>query len=264
MYGLLLDSIQKFLREKYGERYWANIRRRAKLKNHWFVTHEVYSDSVMHDLVQAAAQELGEERDTVMMMFGEYFVETIGRYGYARLLRVLGRDMRDFLNGLDDLHEYLRFSYPKMGPPSFQCENETPSGMLLHYTSKRKGYLCYVIGQLKTVAKIYDKEVEITVKLENVTDRETHIVLDLHFDNREMLLQKTSSMDGMSFQVDSDTFLSIFPFCIIFKEDLVIQRVGGKMMEVLPSIMGQNLADCFVLRKPQFGKLTWRTVSCCG
>ena len=41
MYGLLLDAIQKFLREKYGESYWVNIRRRAKLSNHWFVTHEV-------------------------------------------------------------------------------------------------------------------------------------------------------------------------------------------------------------------------------
>ena len=55
MYGLLLDSIQKFLHETYGARYWANIRRRAKLKNQWFVTHEVYSDSVMNDLVEAAA-----------------------------------------------------------------------------------------------------------------------------------------------------------------------------------------------------------------
>ncbi len=41
MYGLLLDAIQKFIREKYGENYWINIRRRAKLSNHWFVTHEV-------------------------------------------------------------------------------------------------------------------------------------------------------------------------------------------------------------------------------
>ena len=59
MYGLLLDSIQKFLRESYGERYWANIRRRAKLKNHWFVTHDIYPDSVLSDLVEAAA--LGEQ-----------------------------------------------------------------------------------------------------------------------------------------------------------------------------------------------------------
>ena len=41
MYGLLLDTIQKFIREKYGENYWVSIRRRAKLSNHWFVTHEV-------------------------------------------------------------------------------------------------------------------------------------------------------------------------------------------------------------------------------
>ena len=41
MYGLLLDAIQKFLREKYGESYWVNIRRRANLTNHWFVSHEV-------------------------------------------------------------------------------------------------------------------------------------------------------------------------------------------------------------------------------
>ena len=52
--------------------------------------------------------------------------------------------MRDFLNGLDNLHEYLRFSYPKMKPPSFFVENETKSGLTLHYRTRRKGYLHYV------------------------------------------------------------------------------------------------------------------------
>ena len=56
---------------------------------------------------------------------GEKFVGFVGTYGYDRILRVLGRHMRDFLNGLDNLHEYLRFSYPKLKPPSFFCENET-------------------------------------------------------------------------------------------------------------------------------------------
>ncbi len=60
-------------------------------------------------------------------------------------MRVLGRNLRDFLNGLDNLHEYLRFSYPKLKPPSFFCEEETKDGLLLHYR-----YLLYevkVIGQ---------------------------------------------------------------------------------------------------------------------
>ncbi len=136
-----------------------------------------------------------------MRMFGEYFAHTVGRYGYARLLRVLGRDLRDFLNGLDDLHEYLRFSYPKMRPPSFLCAKETPEGMLLHYTTKRRGYLSYVIGQLQTVGIIYGKQLEISIVSEEKKGEEMHVVLDLHFDNREILRQRVPNTCGMDFQV---------------------------------------------------------------
>ena len=61
------------------------------------------------------------------------FDSFLGQYGYDRILRVLGRHLRDFLNGLDNLHEYLRFSYPKLKPPSFFCEHETREGLTLHY-----------------------------------------------------------------------------------------------------------------------------------
>ena len=264
MYGLLLDSIQKFLREKYGERYWENIRRRAKLKNHWFVTHEVYSDSVMKDLVEAAAAELGEDQDTVMRMFGRYFAENIGRYGYARLLRVLGRDMRDFLNGLDDLHEYLRFSYPKMRPPSFICESETPAGMILHYTTQRRGYLNYVIGQLETIGTIYGKMIKVSILSEEVQNTGTHIVLDLQFDNREVLAQRHLSAQSINFTIAGNIFLGIFPFCLIFDQQLMVAQVGNRLDEVLPGIIGKHFNDLFTLRRPQFGggsNLTWDAVS---
>ncbi|CAG5128641.1 unnamed protein product [Candidula unifasciata] len=57
-----------------------------------------------------------------MDSFGVEFVNFVGQFGYDRILKVLGRHMRDFLNGLDNLHEYLRFSYPKLKPPSFFLE----------------------------------------------------------------------------------------------------------------------------------------------
>ena len=57
----------------------------------------------------------------------------LGQYGYDRIMRVLGRNLRDFLNGLDNLHEYLRFSNPHLKPPSFFCEHETKQGLILHY-----------------------------------------------------------------------------------------------------------------------------------
>jgi guanylate cyclase len=260
MYGLLLDSIQKFLREKYGEHYWVVIRRRAKLTNHWFVTHEVYSDSVMSDLVNAAAATLGEDRDHVMKMFGEYFVQTIGRYGYARLLRILGRDMRDFLNGLDDLHEYLRFSYPKMRPPSFFCEGETPGGVVMHYTTSRRGYLSYVIGQLNAVGRIYGKDLNISILKENYTDEGCHVILDLQFDNREFVISRRNSISVENLQINGETFISIFPFSLAFNKKMEVILVGPKIEEVLPGLKGRRLDYAFTHRRPRHVLLRWESI----
>ena len=261
MYGLLLDSVQKFLREKYGEHYWVVIRRRAKLDNHWFVTHEVYSDSVMTNLIDAAAITLSEDRDQVMQMFGEYFVQNIGRYGYARLLRVLGRDLRDFLNGLDDLHEYLRFSYPKMRAPSFFCEQETPEGVIMHYTTKRQGYLPYVVGQLHAVGLIYQKELEITVIKEDKSLEGYHVMLHLKFDNSEMLREHRDSLCFKEFEISGPTFLNVFPFAVVFDETSSILALGPKLRDVLLNVKGKTLDQVFEPERPAHVLLQWDSVS---
>lgn len=55
------------------------------------------------------------------------------RFANILNLQVLGRHVRDFVNGLDNLHEYLRFSYPKVQPPTFFCQEESATGVTLHY-----------------------------------------------------------------------------------------------------------------------------------
>jgi guanylate cyclase len=44
---------------------------------------------------------------------GYFFIEFVADKGYGDVLALLGRQLRDFLNGLDNLHEYLKYSYPK-------------------------------------------------------------------------------------------------------------------------------------------------------
>lgn len=56
------------------------------------------------------------------------------------------------ITGLDNLHEYLKFSYPRLKPPSFICENETKQGLTLHYRSKRRGFVYYTMGQIREVS----------------------------------------------------------------------------------------------------------------
>lgn len=93
------------------------------------------------------------EKDFMDQM-GVCFVSFVSQYGYDRVLSVLGRHMRDFLNGLDNLHEYLKFSYPRMKAPSFICENETKQGLTLHYRSKRRGFVYYTMGQIREVFEL--------------------------------------------------------------------------------------------------------------
>ena len=57
--------------------------------------------------------------DEIMEEMGQEFVNFVSVFGYDRILKVLGRHMRDFLNGLDNLHEYMRFSYAKLRPPRY-------------------------------------------------------------------------------------------------------------------------------------------------
>lgn len=86
-----------------------------------------------------------------MEVFGTEFITFMTQFGYERILRILGRSLKDFLNGLDNIHEYMRYSYPKLKPPSFYVEKETPNGLILHYRSKRHGFIHFVIGIVKQV-----------------------------------------------------------------------------------------------------------------
>ena len=180
------------------------------------------------------------------------FVSFIGIYGYDKILSVLGRELRDFLNGLDNLHEYLIFSYPKMKPPSFFCNNETENGLTLHYRSKRRGFLWYSAGLITEIARyFYNTNVKVELLSETMEADELHYVLQLTFDNSAFLiasekqqatqaLEKTKS-NGQQITmipINAKILLQIFPFCIVFDHNLLIKAVGTCLkVSLLRSLM---------------------------
>jgi len=60
---------------------------------------------------------------------GVFFVDFTTTLGYGKTVAHLGRDLRDFLLNLDNLHDYLKFTFPKMKPPSFFVESETDTSI---------------------------------------------------------------------------------------------------------------------------------------
>jgi len=51
-----------------------------------------------------------------------------------RFLAHLGRHLRDFLLNLDNFHDYLKFTFPRMKAPSFFVEEETDSSMEIFHS----------------------------------------------------------------------------------------------------------------------------------
>ncbi|KAF4526892.1 hypothetical protein B566_EDAN014514, partial [Ephemera danica] len=236
MYGLLLENLSEFIKQAYGEERWEEIRRACNVEQPSFSTHQILDVP---------------EREFFDQM-GVYFVRFVGQYGYDRVLSVLGRHFRDFLNGLDNLHEYLKFSYPRMRAPSFICENETREGLTLHYRSKRRGFVYYTMGQIREVSRhFYHKEMKIELVREEMMFDTLHVTFQLSFDNRAFG-QSTLvlSHEEKHLPVSANVLFEIFPFCIVFGSDMIVRSIGNSLVQILPDLVGKKITNWFDLVRP--------------
>lgn len=60
MYGMLLESVEYFLKEKYGEKMWNLICFWVGVKKYVFVIYECYLDSFMLDIVGVVFEVIGK------------------------------------------------------------------------------------------------------------------------------------------------------------------------------------------------------------
>ena len=65
--------------------------------------------------------------------------------------------------------------------PSYFCDNETDTGLELHYRSKRRGFVHYTIGQLRAVAKTFFKlDLQIEILDQEVKFDTIHVSFKVH------------------------------------------------------------------------------------
>ncbi|CAG7818430.1 unnamed protein product [Allacma fusca] len=254
MYGLLLENLAAFVKIQWGESKWDSVRRHAGVDAPSFSAHHVYAETLIPRLARSAVQVLDVSEREFFEAMGVYFVEFVGQYGYDQVMSVLGRHMRDFLNGLDNLHEYLKFSYPRMRAPSFFCENETSDGLLLHYRSKRRGFVYYTMGQIKQVAKhFYNTVCEIDLKSEELDGDTMHVIFQLRFDNRaycEAAGLITLIREEQQLPVKASMIFELFPFCLAFCPNMVIRYTGHSLLAILKDLCGQCITQAFDLIRP--------------
>ncbi|XP_075995808.1 soluble guanylate cyclase 88E-like [Genypterus blacodes] len=263
MYGLYLEAVNDYINESYGEDVWRLIENRAEIPHLKFVRHQMYNDNLILRLAKAAGEVLGKTHDELMYAFGVYMVKRIGNYGYERILKVLGRNVRDFINELDNLHEYFRFSFPKVQPPSFCVEEECETSLTLHYRSTRKGFTQFVKGQLSQVGRqFYNTDIEVEILSKEETEKMTYVVYKMNFDNaafKHRMPQQKTAPSYEKLPMKRGIFFDMFPFSVIFRRDMTMYRIGDGLKEVFSDLQGRKVDEEFTLARPML-EFSWDNI----
>lgn len=161
MYGLVNKAIEEMVCSQFDDTTWETIKKKADVKTEAFVSMEGYPDEVTYRLVGAASEVLGLSPAEVMHAFGKYWVQYTAREGYGELMEMNGEDLPEFLENLDDLHARVGVMFPKLQPPSFDCDEEAEDELTLHYHSERDGLAPMVMGLIEGLGERFETEVDV-------------------------------------------------------------------------------------------------------
>ena len=123
MHGLINRSIEGFLRDTYGDGFWAEVAEAAGIDVRGFQTVRHYPDTISHALINHATQRLDKPETELLEDLGAWLarVEPV-----RRLLRFSGRDFIDFLHALEELQGRAHMVIPDLGMPRIRVEQRVP------------------------------------------------------------------------------------------------------------------------------------------
>jgi len=252
MYGLIIDAVAFAVEVLYSTEVWSDVIKQTSLKSANIKVKKVYSESLIPRILKVLVEISGKPADEILELAGAKFREAMEKYGYDRLLAVVGRTLSSFMNCLDNLHNYLRMNYPRMIPPSFMVENESATGLQLTYRSKRKAMCFYVIGMIKDISKnIYDQECQVEILSRDEASALTEVVYKIEFDNSTFKAKGEAKEEDLKLPVDYALVSDVFPYHIVFRHDMMIQGIGSGLSQLLPNTIGSAVDDVFTLIRPE-------------
>ena len=159
MHGLINSTLQRFLRDTYGEALWADVCRSAAIETGGFEAMLFYEDRLTLDVLAAAALHLDKPRSAVLEDVGTYLVSHPSNAAVRRLLRFSGITFVDFVHSLDELPERTRLAVADLDLPEitlFELEENNFSLEVATYPAPvGAGFGHVLMGLLRAMADDY-------------------------------------------------------------------------------------------------------------
>ncbi|OQV11482.1 Guanylate cyclase soluble subunit beta-1 [Hypsibius exemplaris] len=260
MHGFVNRCLELMVVRNFGEKAWDQVKKEAGVEmDGSFLVRQIYSDDLTFRLLTATQLVLEMRTAEVLELFGNYFIEFCVESGYDKILRVLGSSPIAFLQNLDALHDHLGSVYPGMRAPSFRCERLDHRTTLLHYYSERNDFEPIVLGIVKSVAtKILKRQISIELfrgKDAPGCDHSQFLIVEADaatHGSSILLVPAENSFDGEP-KIGFETFATLFPFHILFDQQLAVLRVGRTLARIVPRMTepGCKVTDIFELIRPR-------------
>ena len=131
MYGMILSNMSEYIKKTFGPGKWKEVREKLDIKedtyglDNWqdyplsslnhdrFIINESFPEGQVIKMGKTAMKLLGLGDEEFYEGMGVFFVTLAQELGYGMLLSCLGRYFRDFFVNLDNLHDYLKFTFPR-------------------------------------------------------------------------------------------------------------------------------------------------------
>ncbi|BHF73337.1 trans-synaptic signaling by soluble gas, modulating synaptic transmission [Sparganum proliferum] len=267
MYGFLILAFKKIVENDFGEDAWSCLLEVSGIRTRTFQARKKYWDQTLFHLFKAYAQELNIKLEQVAYENGRFFHEFVDCAGYGNLLKIQGRTFLEFLKQIDNLHEYLKFSYPHIRSPSFLVVNSSETHITLLYESTRAGYSPYVRGQLIGLAhQIYATDISVDCKPSIQVGTVHKTILEIKclkggWSSKSIVpSEETARCEQAGFSSLGSDFFSIFAFHLLITEDMIIQHVGQSMHRLGNDLVGADFRSTFKILRP-FIETSFETVS---
>ncbi len=161
MYGIVNQAIQSLILDKFGQEKWQEVKELSNLDIDTFLSIESYDDRITYEMAGAAATALNISLSEVLVAFGEYWILKTGQEHYGHMLKMGGRNLKEFLINLPSFHSHVMLMYPDLTPPEFKVSNLSENGLHIHYYSQRPGLTEFVRGLLQGLAKMFEVEIKL-------------------------------------------------------------------------------------------------------
>ena len=155
MHGLYNRSMQCFLRDTYGDEFWAQVVAEAQLGFLNFEAMLQYDDAVTVSLVERASERLHKPVTVLLEDFGIYLISHPTMAPLRRLLRFGGDSFADFLRSLDDLRGRVRLAVPDLEFPTLSVRDLGGDHFELEASLEPKGLTHVAMGLLRAMADDY-------------------------------------------------------------------------------------------------------------